>query len=59
VAGAVIGPDSLAKARARGLDPAAALAGHDAHRFFAALGTQVKPGPTLTNVNDFRAFLIL
>lgn len=59
VAGAVIGPDSLAKARARGLDPAAALAGHDAHRFFAVLGTQVKPGPTLTNVNDFRAFLIL
>ncbi len=59
VAGAVIGPDSLAKARARGLDPSAALAGHDAHRFFAVLGTQVKPGPTLTNVNDFRAFLIL
>lgn len=59
VAGAVIGPDSLAKARARRLDPAAALAGHDAHRFFAVLGTQVKPGPTLTNVNDFRAFLIL
>lgn len=59
VAGAVIGPDSLAKARALGLDPAAALAGHDAHRFFAALDAQVKPGPTLTNVNDFRAFLIL
>ena len=59
VAGALIGPESLAQARALGLDPAAALAGHDAHRFFAALGTQVKPGPTLTNVNDFRAFLIL
>ncbi|PYF08590.1 hydroxypyruvate reductase [Rhodobacter viridis] len=59
VAGALIGPESLAQARASGLDPAQALAGHDAHSFFAALDAQVKPGPTLTNVNDFRAFLIL
>lgn len=58
VAGAVIGPETLARARMLGLDPARALAGHDAHRFFERLGAQVKPGPTLTNVNDFRAFLI-
>lgn len=59
VAGAVIGPDTLARAQALGLDPAAALARNDAHSFFAALGDQVVPGPTLTNVNDFRAVLIL
>lgn len=59
VAGAVIGPDTLARARASGIDPAAALDRNDAHGFFAALGDQVAPGPTLTNVNDFRAILIL
>lgn len=59
VAGAMIGPDTLARAIALGLDPAAHLARNDAHRFFAALGDQVVTGPTLTNVNDFRAILIL
>jgi hydroxypyruvate reductase len=59
VAGAVIGPDTPGRALALGLDPAAALARNDAHTFFAALGDQVVPGPTLTNVNDFRAILIL
>mgnify|MGYP005855941565 CR=1 FL=1 len=59
VAGAVIGPATLTRARTLGLDPAAALARNDAHSFFAALGDQVVPGPTLTNVNDFRAILIL
>ncbi|EAR52059.1 probable hydroxypyruvate reductase oxidoreductase protein [Oceanicola granulosus HTCC2516] len=59
VAGAVAGPGTLAKARATGLDAAAALAANDAHSFFAALGAQVVTGPTLTNVNDFRAILIL
>lgn len=58
VAGAVIGPDTLAKARSKGVDAAAALARNDAHGFFAALGDQVVTGPTLTNVNDFRAVLI-
>lgn len=58
-AGARIGPDTLAKAAAAGLDPGAALAENDAHRFFADLGDQVVTGPTLTNVNDFRAVLIL
>lgn len=59
VAGALVGPETLARARGAGLDPAAALAENDAHSFFAALDDQVKPGPTLTNVNDFRAVLIL
>ncbi|MEX5727377.1 glycerate 2-kinase [Rhodovulum iodosum] len=58
VAGAVIGPDTLARARDAGLDPAAALAANDSHGFFAALGDQVITGPTLTNVNDVRAILI-
>ena len=59
VAGAVIGPDTLARARETGIDLAAALASNDAHTAFAALGDQVVTGPTLTNVNDFRALLIL
>ncbi|MGC9368090.1 MAG: glycerate kinase type-2 family protein [Paracoccaceae bacterium] len=58
VAGAVIGPDTLIRARDAGQDPGGALARNDAHSFFAALGDQVVPGPTLTNVNDFRAILI-
>lgn len=58
VAGAHIAPDTLARARAAGGDPAAALARNDAHGFFAVIGDQVVTGPTLTNVNDFRAILI-
>lgn len=58
VAGALIGPATLAEAAARGLDARAALARHDAHGFFGAAGAQVVTGPTLTNVNDFRAVLI-
>ena len=58
VAGAVIGPETLAKARRIGVDADAALARNDAHGFFAALGDQVVTGPTLTNVNDFRAVWI-
>lgn len=58
VAGAVIGPETLARAQALGRDPGTALAANDAHGFFAALGDQVITGPTLTNVNDFRAVLI-
>ncbi len=58
VAGAVIGPDTLARARARGLSPRASLDDNDGHGFFEALGDQVITGPTLTNVNDFRAILI-
>ncbi len=58
VAGATVSPDTLGRASAKGLDPKAALAKNDAHSFFGALGDQVVPGPTLTNVNDFRAILI-
>lgn len=59
VAGAVISPDTLQAARDAGADPILALAGNDAHTFFATIGAQVITGPTLTNVNDFRAILIL
>ena len=59
VAGALVGPDTLAAARAARLDPAAALAANDAHSFFGAINGQVVTGPTFTNVNDFRAILIL
>ncbi|GAW34536.1 putative hydroxypyruvate reductase [Roseovarius sp. A-2] len=58
VAGAVIHPETLTEAAKRGVDPQLALDGNDAHSFFAALDDQVVPGPTLTNVNDFRAILI-
>ncbi|SOB92182.1 glycerate 2-kinase [Rhodobacter sp. JA431] len=58
VAGALISPETLAQARALGLSPRAILEANDAHPFFAALGAQVITGPTLTNVNDFRAVLI-
>ncbi len=57
-AGALIGPATLARARAAGLDPREALARHDSYTLFAALGDLVKTGPTLTNVNDIRAILI-
>ncbi|MCA0431846.1 MAG: glycerate kinase [Proteobacteria bacterium] len=58
VAGALITPDTLARARALGLDAWAMLGNNDAHSFFEKLGDQVVTGPTLTNVNDFRAILI-
>ncbi len=57
-AGALIGPDTLAHARAAGLDPRAVLAGHDSYRLFAAVDALVRTGPTLTNVNHIRAILI-
>jgi glycerate 2-kinase len=57
-AGAWIGPDTLARAAAAGLDAKALLAGNDAYRFFAGLDDLIVTGPTLTNVNDFRAILI-
>ncbi len=57
-AGGIIGPDSLARARAAGLDPGALLGNNDAHRFLAVLDDLVTTGPTRTNVNDFRALLL-
>jgi glycerate 2-kinase len=58
-AGAQLAPDSLARARALGLDPRGSLEGNDAYTVFAALEDLVVSGPTRTNVNDFRALLIL
>jgi glycerate 2-kinase len=58
IAGACIGPDSLARAWSLGLRPKEMLADNDGHGFFTALGDSVVTGPTLTNVNDFRAILI-
>jgi glycerate 2-kinase len=58
-AGACIGPDSLVRAAARGLDARACLAANDSYTLFAALGDLVITGPTRTNVNDFRALLIV
>ena len=58
IAGAIIDPTTLERAFARGLNPAESLAANDGHGFFQALGDSVVTGPTLTNVNDFRAILI-
>ena len=58
VAGAVTGPETLRRAAELGVDPAEALARNDAHNFFYKISGQVVTGPTLTNVNDFRAILI-
>ena len=58
VAGAIVSPDSLERARGLGFNARTLLADNDAHNFFRALGDQVITGPTLTNVNDFRAVLI-
>ncbi len=59
IAGAYLDPSSLARARALGRMPHDDLARHDAHTFFAALGDSLITGPTHTNVNDFRAILVL
>jgi len=58
IAGAIATPDTLERAWAQGIRPRDALANNDGHGFFAALGDSVVTGPTLTNVNDFRAILI-
>ena len=58
-AGARLAPDSLARAAALGLDPRACLEANDSYTLFAALGDLVVTGPTRTNVNDFRALLIV
>jgi hydroxypyruvate reductase len=57
-AGAIIAPDTLERARRIGLSGKASLAENDGYGFFAALDDLVVTGPTLTNVNDFRAILI-
>lgn len=57
-AGAVLAPDSIARAAARGVAVRAALDSHDAYGFFEAAGGLVTTGPTRTNVNDYRVILI-
>jgi hydroxypyruvate reductase len=57
-AGAIVDGESAARAKALGLDPAAFLADNDSTGFFAALGDLLEPGPTYTNVNDFRAIVV-
>ena len=58
IAGALLAPDTLARAWAKGLRPRDRLDDNDGHGFFAALDDSVVTGPTLTNVNDFRAIVI-
>ncbi len=58
-AGALLGPDSLARAATAGVSAKARLANNDGYGFFSAIGDLVVTGPTLTNVNDFRAILVL
>lgn len=59
VAGAYAGPETLTKARSLNIDPLIELKNNNAHNFFEQLNQQVITGPTLTNVNDFRAILIV
>ena len=59
IAGAYLAPDTLKRAWAQGMRPRDSLDNNDGHGFFQALGDSVVTGPTLTNVNDFRAILIM
>jgi glycerate 2-kinase len=59
IAGAIATPDTLARAWAKGIKPRDRLADNDGHGFFETLGDSVITGPTLTNVNDFRAILVM
>lgn len=59
IAGAFVGPDTLARAWAQGIRPRERLDDNDGHGFFEALGDSLVTGPTLTNVNDFRAVLVV
>ena len=58
IAGAFLAPDTLSRSWAQGLRPRERLDDNDGHGFFEALGDSVVTGPTLTNVNDFRAIVI-
>ena len=58
-AGALISPESFKKSEKLGLDPSKYLSNNDSYSFFNELGDLVSPGPTMTNVNDFRAVLVL
>jgi len=58
IAGAYLAPDTLRRAWAKGIRPRDSLDDNDGHGFFGALGDSIVTGPTLTNVNDFRAILV-
>jgi glycerate 2-kinase len=58
-AGAILTPESLKRARAKKLQPAALLASNDGYGFFSAIDGLVITGPTRTNVNDYRVILIM
>jgi len=58
VAGAYLAPDSLTRALDKGINARSSLANNDGHGFFESIGDAVVTGPTLTNVNDFRAILV-
>ncbi len=58
IAGAICGPTTLERAWSKGINPHISLSNNDGHGFFEALGDSVITGPTMTNVNDFRAILI-
>jgi len=58
IAGAIVTPDTLSRAWGKGMKPRDSLGNNDGHGFFEALGDSVVTGPTLTNVNDFRAILV-
>ena len=58
-AGALLAPDSLSRAAAANVDAKRMLADNDGYSFFSGLGDLVITGPTLTNVNDFRAILVI
>ena len=57
-AGAFVDPTTLSRARAAGLDPAAFLADNNSTGFFNGIGDLFRPGPTFTNVTDFRAIVV-
>jgi hydroxypyruvate reductase len=57
-AGALVDGRTASRARALGLDPAAFLTNNDSTGFFSRVGDLLTPGPTYTNVNDFRAILV-
>jgi len=59
VAGAYVDPDTLLRAKKLGISATDSLANNDAHGFFESIDQQIITGPTLTNVNDFRATLII
>ncbi len=58
IAGAYLAPDSMQRAWKLGINPKDSLANNDGHEFFQALGNAIITGPTLTNVNDFRAIFV-